>query len=104
MIINYTCGVVYIKTRKSAKLETILKNRLDDEILISKPEFANLVNFSDYKGHPIYRWFKYREGYSTSLIKTLLARKKNQTCVLDPFCGSGTTLITSNELGFDSVG
>ncbi len=102
--IGDSCSLEYIKTEKSAKLETVLENLSNDEIIMSKPEFANLVNFSDYKDHPIHRWFKYREGYSTSLIKTLLARKKNQTRVLDPFCGSGTTLIASNELGIDSVG
>ena len=92
------------KLKKNEKLKHILKRLSQGEKVQSNPEFANLVNFSDYEEHPTHRWFKYREGYSTSLIKKLLAHKKHQKRVLDPFCGSGTTLIASKELGIDSVG
>ena len=64
--------------------------------------FATLVNFSNYENHPIHRWFKYREGYSIKLVKQFLQR--DETLVLDPFCGSGTTLLAAKEEGLSSIG
>ena len=54
--------------------------------------------------HPVQRWFKCREGFSVNLIKEILRRNLPQRKVLDPFCGSGTTLVGSNELGIKAVG
>lgn len=89
---------------KTSKLRNILKALDMDENVRLKSEFAKMVNFSDYKEHPIHRWFKYREGYSTVLIKRLLEQKGDQKRVLDPFCGSGTSLIAARELGINSIG
>jgi len=54
--------------------------------------------------HPVQRWFECREGFSIDLIKEILRRNLPQRKVLDPFCGSGTTLVGSNELGIHAVG
>lgn len=68
--------------------------------------FNNLVNFSKNAGIPLHSWFKYREGYSNKLVNELLIRfpiGRNQI-VLDPFCGSGTTLVEAGLMGYRSTG
>jgi DNA modification methylase len=50
---------------------------------------------------------KYKAKFFPRLIRTLLlteAEGKEQVKVLDPFVGSGTSLIESSFLGFDSIG
>ena len=68
--------------------------------------FAELVNFSKNKDIPYHKWFKYREGYSHTLIQELIKRSKisKDEYVIDPFCGSGTTVIEANLDGFSGIG
>ncbi len=54
--------------------------------------------------YPIQSWFKCREGFSIELIKKILSENSCPRKILDPFCGSGTTLVASTELGIASVG
>lgn len=76
-------------------------------LVVNEVDFFNdLVNFSRNSGVPLHHWFKYREGYSNRLVADLLRRypiKSNQL-VLDPFCGSGTTLAEAGYEGFQSLG
>lgn len=72
----------------------------------SIPEFGNLVNFSTRDYHPIHRWFFYREAYSPELIYKVFEKynvNKND-CVIDPFCGGGTTLLSSSFKEIPSFG
>lgn len=60
----------------------------------------SLVTFDDSKTSPIHRWYPFKEGYSPKLISTLhkkgiLPNKRNGLRLLDPFCGFGTTLLSS---------
>lgn len=73
----------------------------------SKDTFLSrkIVSFQANKTTPVYRWFKYKEGFSADLVKYYL-RKFNihNAAVLDPFAGTGTTMFASAELGYNSVG
>ncbi|HUI29588.1 MAG TPA: DNA methyltransferase [Candidatus Acidoferrales bacterium] len=64
-----------------------------------------VVSFQANRNEPIYRWFKYREGFSSGLVKYFL---ENYTTtpgrILDPFAGVGTTLFAAQELGWQSYG
>lgn len=53
----------------------------------------------------VHRLHPYLGKYIPQLVEIFLRKyfKKGQT-VLDPFCGSGTTLVQANELGINSVG
>jgi DNA modification methylase len=64
-----------------------------------------LVSFQANKSKNGHRWYKYKEGFSSDLIRYIIDRLGLKSgCVLDPFAGSGATLFTASELGIDSVG
>lgn len=77
-----------------------LENRfmVRDETLF----FSQLVNFSENKDIPYHGWFKYREGFSHTLVKELIHRcgLSMEEYVLDPFCGCGTTVIEAALNGY----
>jgi hypothetical protein len=48
-----------------------------------------------------YGWLRLTPAYSVHLVRELLeTRARPELPVLDPFCGTGTTLLTCAELGF----
>jgi hypothetical protein len=88
------------------KIEAIY-SQLETQIdLINRPDYKELVNFSLNYKIPIHRWFSIKEGYSRELISLLFSRfdVPDQSYVMDPFCGSGTTLLTAKEFGYNSIG
>jgi hypothetical protein len=68
----------------------------------SAPELNQLVVPGINEQLPVHRWFRFKEGFSADLLKTLLSSLKpnasNSICILDPFCGAGTTLVSAQEL------
>jgi DNA modification methylase len=64
-----------------------------------------LVSFQANKSRPIYRWYKYKEAFSASLVEFLSQKYEiNQGKILDPFAGSGTALFAASEAGIDADG
>jgi site-specific DNA-methyltransferase (cytosine-N4-specific) len=55
---------------------------------------------------PIYRWFNLNHSYSRNLVISLLEEYNFHSgqIVLDPFCGSGTTLLACREMGINALG
>lgn len=68
--------------------------------------FNDLVNFSRNVNVPYHGWFKYREGYSHILIRHLIERYNVSAgeAIVDPFCGSGTTVVEAALCGYSSFG
>lgn len=65
----------------------------------------SLVSFQANREEIGHRWCKYREGFSASLIRYVIDRVGiRDGKIIDPFAGSGTTLIIAAELGLDAVG
>lgn len=64
-------------------------------IINEEKKYEKLVNFSKNVDEPCSKWFRYREGFSNILVQDLINDSKiNENDVLiDPFCGSGTTLL-----------
>jgi DNA modification methylase len=64
------------------------------------------VSFQLSKKARIHGWLKYKEGFSASLVDTLLDDfgVKAGSTVLDPFLGSGTTSLVAQIRGINSVG
>jgi hypothetical protein len=62
-------------------------------------------NFLNNMRLPVHRWFRYSAGFSAEWVKWLLAeRNGSELRVLDPFVGSGTTCLASDEMGIPSFG
>lgn len=69
--------------------------------------FARLVNMSTANKEAFHRWIRYREGYAGELVKEILRRypvNSDTHYVLDPMCGSGSSLVACGELGIDGLG
>ncbi len=74
--------------------------------LIAQPALTrSLASFQANKNCPIYRWFKYKEAFSASLVEHLLERCKiDKGIILDPFAGSGTALFAASAMGIHAIG
>lgn len=68
--------------------------------------YTSLLNYSDEGNKFRQRWYRYKEGYSVDLIKMLIKNynKNENGVILDPFLGSGTTLMAANELNLKGIG
>lgn len=75
-------------------------------ILEERWEWGKLVTFIPNKNLPIYSWFYFKEGFSRDFVHMMIDSFKldNRSIILDPFVGSGTTLLACKERTIDSVG
>lgn len=64
------------------------------------------VSYQLSKKDCLHRWLKYREGFSSLLVKILLDefKIKKGDLVMDPFMGSGTTALVCALEGINSIG
>jgi hypothetical protein len=86
--------------------------QLDDELeryfklkfFVQSSLTRSLVSFQANKNRPVYRWYKYKEGFSASLVEYFF--QKYQVIsgkILDPFAGSGTALFTASAMGLNAA-
>jgi len=88
-------------TRNDAELTARFESRLQ----VNSDLTRALVSFQANKTEQSYRWFKYKEGFSSAIINYILdSVKAKEGVVLDPFAGAGTTLFVAAERGLDAVG
>lgn len=75
------------------------------KLCVDKSLTRALVSFQANKARAVYRWFKYKEAFSASLIEHLLSKYRIEDGVLlDPFAGSGTALFAAGGLGMKAEG
>jgi DNA modification methylase len=55
---------------------------------------------------PVHRWFRYSAGFEAEWVSSVIrgCGGPPQVCVLDPFAGSGTTLLAAERAGAKSFG
>jgi DNA modification methylase len=64
-----------------------------------------LVSFQANKSRAAYRWYKFKEAFSATLVEYLLTKYRvTRGSILDPFAGSGTALFVASEMGLSAEG
>jgi DNA methylase len=67
----------------------------------------DLSNFIQNLQLPRHRWYEFKEGFSQALVQEAIdgsSTKRRRLSILDPFAGSGTTLVTAGTLGHAATG
>lgn len=91
------------KTKKSER--GLLLERFSEVMNVNHDLDRSLVSFQANKKVPFFRWIKYREGFSSELVKYLINKTQiSSGTLLDPFAGSGTTLFEGERNGFSTTG
>jgi DNA modification methylase len=87
--------------RLDKRLQQYFKNKFKLAPLLTRP----LVSFQANKDKPVYRWYKYKEAFSASLVDHLFQTYAiTAGRILDPFAGSGTSLFAASAAGIDADG
>ncbi|MCS7062562.1 MAG: site-specific DNA-methyltransferase [Methylacidiphilales bacterium] len=51
-----------------------------------------------------HRWFKFKQAYSKQIVEDILRSQEVCSCrILDPFCGSGTTVLCAAYMNYPSI-
>jgi len=74
--------------------------------IIEKLDMGELVTFIPNKKTPVYNWFYFKEGFSREFVHTMIDKfkLKEEHWILDPFLGTGTTLLGCKERGINGIG
>jgi DNA modification methylase len=81
-----------------------LYNKLEKRFSVvdDSANYAELVTAATSQNYPVQRWFHFKEGFSLDLLEHLIIDWNIETNsirrVLDPFCGTGTTLLSVQKL------
>ncbi|MGB9753409.1 MAG: DNA modification methylase [Roseiflexus castenholzii] len=87
------------------RLDHQLFQRFKSKFVVQPSLSRLLVSFQANKTRPVYRWYKFKEAFSASLVEYLFSQYSiAQGRILDPFAGSGTTLFVASSLGLDADG
>ncbi|MBU0507818.1 site-specific DNA-methyltransferase [bacterium] len=96
---------VAVEVQQIADLDRQLLDRFRNRLSIEGDLTRQIVSFQANKERPRYRWFKYKEAFSVSLVDYLLRRFSIKNgVVLDPFAGMGTTLFAVGNHGIECHG
>ncbi len=118
---EYTFNEVWQEYSPSTNVDQILQQRSRDvfgKSVYKRDQFGSVVPSGEKKGVPLGDVWdipflnpkaRERTGYPTQKPLTLLERiislsTNEGDTVLDPFCGSGTTLVAANLLGRNAIG
>jgi len=92
-----------IKTEREAREE--LYQRFSERIEVNRELDRRLVTFQANKSEPLYRWFKYKEGFSSAFVRYCLRKLSSSSgMLLDPFAGAGAALFASRDMGWNGIG
>ena len=82
-----------------------LYSRFQGVIRVEPALTRQLVSFQANKTAAAYRWYKYKEAFSSALVEYLFDRWRiTAGSVLDPFAGMGTSLFVASRRGMNADG
>jgi len=91
--------ILELSAYRAAERTIAIKNRND---------WAPLVVFGDNQSLPIHDWFRFKEGFSASLLGSVVTEfsdviRSRELIVLDPFCGVGTTVLSAQSCSSKTI-
>jgi DNA modification methylase len=87
------------------RLDRELYQHFKDQFILHSYLTRTLVSFQANKTRAVYRWYKYKEAFSASLIEYLFHQYGiTSGFILDPFAGSGTALFVAASMGIKAEG
>ncbi len=93
---------------RTDKKRRVLFRKYADKLSINGDLSRAIVSFQANKNVPFYRWLKYKEAFSSELVRFFIQRfrpvKKGAPKIMDPFAGAGTTLTTATKAGWNATG
>ncbi len=91
--------------KRASNENELLKKRYSGVMEINYDLDRQMVSFQANKQEPIFRWVKYREGFSKNLILYIIDHLNlhSHAVILDPFAGSGSSAFAAHELGMKAI-
>ncbi|HYB77251.1 MAG TPA: hypothetical protein VEE83_01025 [Thermoplasmata archaeon] len=80
--------------------------RFERENGVSLGQYGGPITFRSNESLPVHRWWPYVQGFSAEFVAGVLAESglPRRATVLDPFAGSGTTLVEVRRAGGRALG
>ena len=86
-------------------LDQGLYHHFKDKFHLDLSLSRSIVSFQATKTREVYRWYKFKEAFSASLVEYLLEKYNFVNgVILDPFAGSGTALFAAIAKGINAEG
>ena len=88
------------------RLDSLSSDGDDVEILYTDTDRDD-ITFYGKKDESVHRWYLLTAAYAPALVRRILTQFEDERGierVLDPFSGTGTTLLESKKQGYDAIG
>ncbi|HLN51833.1 MAG TPA: DNA methyltransferase [Thermoplasmata archaeon] len=100
------CDFEHLESREDFADPVEFVDRFRKENGIELDRYSGPITFRSNEATPVHRWWPYVQGYSAEFVAGVLSREglAPGATVLDPFAGSGTTLVETRRAGLRALG